>query len=234
MCTVYDPRVFDILSRWSFDPAKDDKSNMGRYLKPTTDRQILTVSAPPYPQEQRPVSGVTASSDDRSQHSESTKSGNNHTYRRYQSAGNELPTFDVDCPEEKAGAIPSSLDLQKPPTTKQATSHHPSTQMWPSPSTNLEVLRVIGYRTIFGRGYDEKNEFWVSWKGYPRSEGTWMRDSLVRRIAPLQVAEFDQERRLSCHRGLYGEMFIRKSAPCCDGKEESFCEGCIVCGRGCH
>ncbi|CZS81368.1 unnamed protein product [Fusarium graminearum] len=151
---------------------------MGRYLKPTTDRQILTVSAPPYPQEQRPVSGVTASSDDRSQHSESTKSGNNHTYRRYQSAGNELPTFDVDCPEEKAGAIPSSLDLQKPPTTKQATSHHPSTQMWPSPSTNLEVLRVIGYRTIFGRGYDEKNEFWVSWKGYPRSEGTWMRDSL--------------------------------------------------------
>ncbi|KAF5232955.1 hypothetical protein FAUST_8443 [Fusarium austroamericanum] len=141
MCSVYDPRVYDILSRWSFGPAKD-------------------VSAPSYPQDQRPVSRVTASSDDRSQHSELTKSGNNHTYRRYSSAGNELPTFDVDWPEEKAGAIPSSLDLQKPPTTKQATSHHSSTQMWPSPFTNPEVLRVIGYRTIFGRGYDEKNEFW--------------------------------------------------------------------------
>ncbi|KAK6711543.1 hypothetical protein SNK05_005967 [Fusarium graminearum] len=72
---------------------------------------------------------------------------------------NFLPLMSI-VPKEKAGAIPSSLDLQKPPTTKQATSHHPSTQMWPSPSTNLEVLRVIGYRTIFGRGYDEKNEFW--------------------------------------------------------------------------
>ncbi|PTD07958.1 hypothetical protein FCULG_00005737 [Fusarium culmorum] len=141
MCSVYDPRVYDILSCWSFDPVKD-------------------VSTPSYPQDQRPVSRVTASSDDRSQHSESTKSGNNHTYRRFPSAGNELPTFDIDWPEEKAGAIPSSLDLPKPPITRQATSHHPSTQMWPSPSTNLEVLRVIGYRTIFGRGYDEKNEFW--------------------------------------------------------------------------
>ncbi|EKJ69392.1 hypothetical protein FPSE_10458 [Fusarium pseudograminearum CS3096] len=202
MCSMYDPRVYDILSRWSFDPPKD-------------------ACAPSYPQDQRPVR-ATASSDDRSQHSESTKSGNNHTYRRYPSAEDELPTFGIDWPEDNTRAVPSGLDVHKPPTTNQATSHDPSTQMWPSPSNNLEVLRVIGYRTIFGRGYDEKNEFWVSWKGYPASEGTWMRESLVQRIAPLQVAEFNHERRLSCHRGVYGEMFIRKSAPCCDGKEESF------------
>ncbi|UZP38633.1 hypothetical protein NXS19_006449 [Fusarium pseudograminearum] len=215
MCLMYDPRVYDILSRWSFDPPKD-------------------APAPSYPKDQRPVPRAIASSDDRSQHSESAKSGNNHTYRRHPYAENGFPTLDMNWPKDNARAIPSGLDLQKPPIANQATSHGPSTQMWPSPSTNLEVLRVIGYRTIFGRGYDEKNEFWVSWKGYPASEGNWMRESLVQRIAPLQVAEFNHERRLSCHRGLYGEMFTRKSAPCCDGKEESFCEGCIVCGRGCH
>jgi hypothetical protein len=165
--------------------------------------------------------------DDLSQHSEAT-------YRRNSSVANESPIFDNDWPDENARTIPSGLNPNQHPTTNQVTSYDASSLKWPSPSTTLEVFRVLGYRTIFGRGYDEKNEFWVNWKGYPASEGTWMKESLVRQIAPLQVAEFNRERRLSCHRGLYGEMFTRKKAPCCDGKNTNLCEGCIVCGRGCH
>ncbi|CEI61801.1 unnamed protein product [Fusarium venenatum] len=177
MCTSYDPRIYDVLSCWSFDPAKD----------------VPTSSSP---QHQPLISGATALPGDLSQHSEGIETGNNHTYRRYSSVVNGLPIFDNNCPDENARTILSSSNPNKPPTTDQVTSYNASSLGWPSPPVTLEVFRVIGYRTIFGRGYDEKNEFWVNWKGYPASEGTWMKESLVRRIAPLQVAEFNRERRL--------------------------------------
>ncbi|RGP67732.1 hypothetical protein FSPOR_5922 [Fusarium sporotrichioides] len=182
MCTTYDPRIYDILSRWSFDPAKDASSSS-------------------HPQDRLLTSGLTASPDDLSQHSRAIDSADNHTCRRYSSIVNRLPTFDNGFPNENARTIPPGSDLNELRTTNRVTFHDTPSQKWPSPPTNLEVFRVIGYRTIFGRGYDEKNEFWVNWKGYPASESTWMSESLVRQIAPLQVADFNHERRLSCHRG---------------------------------
>ncbi|OBS24600.1 hypothetical protein FPOA_05140 [Fusarium poae] len=159
MCTSYDPRVYDILSRWSFDPAKD-------------------ASISPSPQDQSLMTGATALSSDLPQYSEATKTGYNQAYRPCSSVVNKLPILDKDWPGKDVRTIPSGSTPKKSATTNQEASFDVSSLEWPSPPTNLEVFRVIGYRTIFGRGYDEKNEFWVNWKGYPASEGTWMKESL--------------------------------------------------------
>ncbi|KAL4731551.1 hypothetical protein ACLX1H_000522 [Fusarium chlamydosporum] len=225
MCSSYDPNIYDTLSRWQFDRVKD-----------TLDTQTPTAYAPLHPQNQSLTPGNLTPGqptpvERSSKPSERPDTTDTHTERRYSSIVNGLPTFDDNWPWEADHARPCpAIDTesiqhdQLPPRTSPSATASASSIV--SSPRNLRVLCVMGYRTIFGRGYDERSEFWVQWKGCSASEGTWMEESLVRDIAPLQVRDFNSQRRLSFHRGVYGEIFTRKSAPRCNGSQTNLCDGC--------